>query len=239
MLPQILIVNDDPKLRSTVVDGLTQEGFKTVEAVNGQSGISAFHAYQPDLVIIGARQPDMDGIELCRKLKSYRNVMVLILTSHLDEVDQLSGFAAGADEYMAKPFYPRVLAARVKSMLRRQFEDFDSRSRCSVGPILIDVDCRSVNVNGREVNLTRIEFDLLSILMENPKRVVSREQLIAKVWGGWHGDGHVLESHLSRLRNKFRAIDGPEIGVAVRGFGYRLGVEDEAETHQYQYSMTR
>lgn len=227
MIPQILIVNDDHKLRSNIVDGLTQEGFKTIEAINAQSGISAFHAHQPDLVILGARQPDMDGLELCRRLKSYRDVMILILTSHLDEIDQLSGFAAGADEYMAKPFYPRVLAARVKSMLRRQFDDFDSRSRLSVGPIVIDTDCRSVHHEGKEIYLTRIEFDLLAILMEYPKRVISREDLITRVWGGWHCDGHVLESHLSRLRNKVREAGGPRIGLAVRGFGYKLGIEDD------------
>ena len=236
MIPQILIVNDDHKLRSTIVTGLNQEGFRTIEAVNGRSALSAFHSFQPDLVIISARQEDMDGLELCRRLKSYRNVMILILTSHLDEVDQLSGFAAGADEYMAKPFYPRVLSARVKSMLRRQFDDFDSRSRLAVGPIIVDTDCRTVHLAQEEIFLTRIEFDLLAVLMEYPKRVISREDLISKVWGTWHCGGHVLESHLSRLRNKFREAGGPRIGIAVRGFGYKLGIDDEVPSPQFAHA---
>ena len=228
MIPQILIVNDDSNLRSLIVDSLSHEGFRTIEAATASAAINSFHAHQPDLVIMSPKQPDMDGFELCRKLTSYRNVMVLILTSHLDEIDQLSGFAAGADEYMAKPFYPRVLAARVKSMLRRKFDDLESRSRLNVGSIVADTDCRTVHFDGTPLNLTRIEFDLLVSLMEHPKRVISREDLMLRVWDGWHCGGHVLETHLSRLRNKFREVGGPAVGVAVRGFGYKLGVEENS-----------
>jgi two-component system response regulator MtrA len=233
MIPQILIVNDDRKLRAMIVESLAREGLRTIEVDSGNRAVEAFHAHQPELVILSTRLGDMDGLELCRKLKSYRNVMVLILTSHFEEIDQLSGFAAGADDYMAKPFYPRVLGARVKSMLRRQFDDIETKSRMGVGPIVVDTDCRSVLCDGQIVNLTRIEFDLLVALMERPKRVISREDLILKVWNDWHCGGHTLESHLSRLRNKFRLVNGPAVGVAVRGFGYKLGIEDEVPSISY------
>lgn len=229
VLPQILIVNDDKDLSSLVASTLQKEGFRTLEVASGFAAIEAFHAHQPDLVIMGTRHIDMDGLELCRRLKAFKQVMILFLTSHTEEIDQLSGFAAGADEYMAKPFFPRVLAARVKSMLRRHIDEIESTSVLTVGPIVLDQDCRTVTVWGTEVHLTRIEFDLLSVLMEKPKRVFSREELMMRVWDGWHCGGHVLESHLSRLRNKFRDIGAPTVAVAVRGFGYKLGIDIQAE----------
>ncbi len=232
VLPQILIVNDDKELSSLVASTLQKEGFRTLEADSGFAALEAFHAHQPDLVILGARHVDMDGLELCRRLKAFKQVMILFLTSHTEEIDQLSGFAAGADEYMAKPFYPRVLAARVKSMLRRHIDAIESDTVLTVGSIVLDQDCRTVAVRGTEINLTRIEFDLLAVLMEKPKRVFSREELMMRVWDGWHCGGHVLESHLSRLRSKFRDAGAPTVAVAVRGFGYKLGMDIQADVNE-------
>ena len=232
VLPQILIVNDDKELSSLVASTLQKEGFRTLEADSGFAALEAFHSHQPDLVILGARHVDMDGLELCRRLKTFKQVMILFLTSHTEEIDQLSGFAAGADEYMAKPFYPRVLAARVKSMLRRHLDAIESDTVLTVGSIVLDQDCRTVQVRGTEINLTRIEFDLLAVLMEKPKRVFSREELMMRVWDGWHCGGHVLESHLSRLRSKFREVGAPTVAVAVRGFGYKLGIDIQADVNE-------
>jgi len=231
VLPQILIVNDDKELSALVATTLQKEGFRTLQADSGFAAIEAFHAHQPVLVILGARQVDMDGLELCRRLKAFKQVLILFLTSHTEEIDQLSGFAAGADEYMVKPFFPRVLAARVKSMLRRHLDSIQPDSVLIVGPIVLDQDCRTVHARGTEVHLTRIEFDLLAVLMEKPKRVFSREELMMRVWDGWHCGGHVLESHLSRLRSKFRDVGEPTLAVAVRGFGYKLGIEIQSEVN--------
>ncbi|MCX6403652.1 MAG: response regulator transcription factor, partial [Actinobacteria bacterium] len=133
---------------------------------------------------------------------------------------------------MAKPFYPRVLAARVKSMLRRHIDAIESDTVLTVGSIVLDQDCRTVAVRGTEIYLTRIEFDLLAVLMEKPKRVFSREELMMRVWDGWHCGGHVLESHLSRLRSKFRDAGAPTVAVAVRGFGYKLGIDIQADVNE-------
>jgi len=225
VLPQILIVNDDKELSSLVASTLQAEGFSTIAVESGREAIQTFHNHQPALVIISARNTDMDGYELCRRLKSVRNVLILFLSSRVDEIDQLTGFAAGADEYMAKPFFPRVLVARVKSLLRRNLEEVLPVSQLRVGPILLDLEERTAAIYGQEVSLTRIEFELLTVLMEKPKRVHSRDELMVRVWDGWHCGGHVLESHLSRLRSKIREHGGPTIAVAVRGFGYKLGME--------------
>ena len=167
----------------------------------------------------------MDGLEVCRQLRSVGTTPIVFLTSRAEEVDQLVGFAAGADDYVTKPFSPRLLVARVGSVLRRGSGAEEERTRFEVGPLTIDAESRVATADGVELDLTRTEFDLLTILMENPRRVVTRDMLLERVWGSWYGDDHVVEVHMSRLRSKVKAASGLRIGVAVRGVGYKLGID--------------
>ena len=221
-----LVVNDDVELRALICESLRDSGFYVVQANGGFEALEAYHSHHPDLVITAYKNSDMDGLELCRRLKSFGNVLVLFLTSHSAEMEQLLGFAAGADEYMLKPFYPKVLVARVQSMLRRSIGNPLTQTLMTVGPLSMDTEARTTVFEGTEVSLTRIEFDLLAALMESPRRVVPKHELIENVWGSWQGDGHAVESHLSRLRAKVKDAGGPSLGIAVRGVGYKLGLED-------------
>ena len=172
----------------------------------------------------------MDGLEVCRQLRAVSTTPIVFVTSRADEVDQLVGFAAGADDYLTKPFSPKLLVARVGTVLRRSKGTEQPKTRLEAGPITLDSETRIAAVNGTELDLTRTEFDLLAMLMDNPRRVVNREALLEGVWGSWYGDDHVVEVHMSRLRTKIKAAGGPRIGVAVRGVGYKLGLEPALET---------
>ena len=221
------MVNNDEPLNSLVADTLYSEGFTTHIARTGKEAMQIFHAHQPRLVILSENCMDVDGYELCRKFKAANNAIVLFLTSQLAEADQLSGFAAGADEYMAQPFFPRVLVARIKALLRRELAELAPASKLQVGVVELDLESRLATINGTAVHLTRIEFDLLQVLMEKPKRVYSRDELIMRVWDDWHCDGHVLESHISRIRTKFRKHGLANVAPAVRGYGYRFSTDKQ------------
>ena len=204
---------------------LTESGYRVVEAADGPTGISQYHGHQPDLVVLDIGLGSMDGLEVCRQLRAVGTTPIVFLTSRAEEVDQLVGFAAGADDYVTKPFSPRLLVARVGSVLRRGSGAEEERTRFEVGPLTIDAESRVATADGVELDLTRTEFDLLTILMENPRRVVTRDMLLERVWGSWYGDDHVVEVHMSRLRSKVKAASGLRIGVAVRGVGYKLGID--------------
>jgi DNA-binding response OmpR family regulator len=166
----------------------------------------------------------MDGLEVCRALRSHGSTPIVFLTARADELDELVGFAVGADDYVTKPFAPRLLLARVSSVLRRARSEPEDRTVFETGPLRVDLEARTATVDGTTLQLTRTEFDLLAALIENPKRVVPRETLLERVWGDWYGGDHVVEVHLSRLRSKVRKAAGVTVGVAVRGVGYRLGL---------------
>ena len=225
MSETVLVIDDDSDLRALVTLALTESGYRVVEAADGPTGISQYHGHQPDLVVLDIGLGSMDGLEVCRQLRSVGTTPIVFLTSRAEEVDQLVGFAAGADDYVTKPFSPRLLVARVGSVLRRGSGAEEERTRFEVGPLTIDAESRVATADGVELDLTRTEFDLLAILMENPRRVVTRDMLLERVWGSWYGDDHVVEVHMSRLRSKVKAASGLRIGVAVRGVGYKLGID--------------
>jgi DNA-binding response OmpR family regulator len=225
MSETVLVIDDDSDLRALVTLALTESGYRVVEAADGPTGISQYHGHQPDLVVLDIGLGSMDGLEVCRQLRSVGTTPIVFLTSRAEEVDQLVGFAAGADDYVTKPFSPRLLVARVGSVLRRGSGAEEERTRFEVGPLTIDAESRVATADGVELDLTRTEFDLLTILMENPRRVVTRDMLLERVWGSWYGDDHVVEVHMSRLRSKVKAASGLRIGVAVRGVGYKLGID--------------
>ncbi len=225
MTETILVIDDDADLRGLVAMALQESGYRVVEAADGPSGIAAYHGHQPDLIVLDIGLGAMDGLEVCRQLRAHGSTPIVFLTSRAEEVDQLVGFAAGADDYVTKPFSPKVLVARVGTVLRRGSGTEEVKTRFEVGPLVIDTESRIATANGVELDLTRTEFDLLTTLMENPRRVINRDMLLERVWGSWYGDDHVVEVHMSRLRTKVRAAAGLRIGVAVRGVGYKLGVE--------------
>ena len=218
----VLIVDDDKEMRSLVGTVLRSGGFKTVEAASGAQAIDAHHAHQPDLIVLDVSLGDMTGLEVCRRIRKHSAVPVIFLTGASDEVDELLGFAAGGDDYVSKPVSPRRLIARVEAQFAARERTTDGPvSRYVAGPITLDSESRSVTVNGTEVRLSRIEFDVLSKLIEKPMRVVRRTELLDEIWGAFY-DPHVLEVTVSRLRQKVQRAGGPRIAVAVPSVGYRL-----------------
>ena len=221
----LLVVDDDEDLRSLLVVALRDAGYSVAEAHDGQSAIQAYHAHQPDLVVLDIGLGAMDGLEVCRRLRTFGSVPIVFLTARADEVDQLVGFAAGGDDYVTKPFSPKLLVARIGSVLKRGRIDDIEPSRFTLGDLSIDLESREARVGQSRLDLTRTEFDLLAALLENPKRVVPRRELVERVWGDWYGDDHMIEVHMSRMRSKVTKAGGPKIGVAVRGVGYKAGID--------------
>jgi DNA-binding response OmpR family regulator len=225
MSESVLIIDDQADVRALLSVALRDAGYTTIEAESGPAGIDAYHAHQPDLVLLDIGLGSMDGLEVCRRIRAVSSAPIIFLTSRTDEVDELVGFAAGGDDYITKPFSPKVVVARVGSMLRRQqFIAPQEKTRYEAGPLELDTEARTTRLNGELVHLTRTEFDLLVALMENPERVCTKDMLLERVWGEWYGDAHVVEVHMSRLRNKIKEAGGPKVGVVVRGVGWRLGV---------------
>jgi two-component system, OmpR family, response regulator len=229
MTETILTIDDDPDIRELMKFALADAGYRVVSAQDGPTGIAAYHANQPDLIVLDIGLGAMDGLEVCRQLRALGTTPIVFVTSRAEEVDQLVGFAAGADDYVTKPFSPKLLVARVGTILRRGQGTEKEKTRFEAGPITVDTEERVARVGDTELDLTRTEFDLLVMLMENPRRVVNRQSLLEGVWGSWYGDDHVVEVHMSRLRTKVKAAGGPRIGVAVRGVGYKLGLEPALE----------
>jgi DNA-binding response OmpR family regulator len=225
----ILTIEDDADVRDLISLALTEAGYRVVAAADGPGGIAAYHANRPDLIVLDIGLGAMDGLEVCRQLRAVGSTPIVFVTSRAEEIDQLVGFAAGADDYLTKPFSPKVLVARVGTVLRRGTGTEPVRTTYEAGPITADTETRIASVDGTELDLTRTEFDLLVMLLDNPRRVVNRQAMLEEVWGSWYGDDHVVEVHMSRLRTKVKAAGGPRIGVAVRGVGYKLGLEPALE----------
>lgn len=224
MTATVLIIDDDPDVRALARVALAESGLEVTEAPDGASGLASFQAKRPDLVVLDIGLEGMDGYEVCRRIRAESEVPIVFLTSRADDIDQLVGFAAGADDYVGKPFSPRLLSARVRAVLRRDSRFQEQAHTLEVGPLTLNLETRQAQAEGVELDLTRTEFDLLAALMEHPRRVLSREQLLERVWGSTFYDGHVVEVHMSRLRGKVLAAAGISIGVAVRSVGYRLGI---------------
>ena len=225
-MTKILVVDDEPSITNLVSAYLKPEGYEVYTASNGDAGLKAARAFKPDLIILDVMLPGTDGIELLSILRRESEVYVIMLTARTEETDKIVGLSVGADDYVTKPFSPRELVARVKAALRRLKTGAAAgaeRSVLSFTHIHIDVDARTVHVDENPIELTAIEFDLLRALAENRGRVLSREQLLAEVWGGeYFGEMRVVDVHLSHLRQKLGRDD---LIATVRGVGYRF--EDE------------
>ncbi len=227
----VLVVEDTDEIRELVATVLRRAGMDVREVVSGAACLDEVRRDAPDVVVLDLGLPDADGTEVCRQLRAETDCYVLMLTARDEEVDLLIGLAVGADGYMAKPFSPRELVARVQAMLRfpRQVQPAARGKQAEesvrrLAELEVDEESREVRVDGAVVDLTRTEFDLLAALASRPGRVLQRETLLREVWQtDWEGSVRLVEAHMSNLRRKLQAagLSTPEIKT-VRGVGYRL-----------------
>ncbi|OQX61279.1 MAG: DNA-binding response regulator [Anaerolinea sp. 4484_236] len=221
---KILVVDDEPSIVNLVTAYLKPEGYEVYTAEDGPSGLKAARAFKPDLIVLDVMLPGMDGVEVLTRLRRESDVYVILLTAKTEETDRVVGLTIGADDYVTKPFSPRELVARIKSALRRiQSGGSVADEILSFKHTRIDAAARLVTVDDEAVELTALEFDLLKALAENRGRVLTREQLLEKVWGSaYYGEMRVVDVHLGHVRQKL-GLNG--LIVTVRGVGYRF--EDE------------
>jgi len=221
-------VDDEPSLTRVVAGYLEHEGFVVTTAPDGEQALAAARADPPDVVVLDVMLPGIDGIEVCRQLRTFSDAYVIMLTARTEEVDTLIGLSVGADDYMTKPFSPRELTARIRGLLRRPRTPVhtgrDPQVR-TIGDLSLDPQSREVHLGQSPVQLTRTEFDLLDALIERPKLAYTRRQLIERVWGPeWVGDEHLVDIHIVHIRQKLGDDPAaPRYVLTIRGIGYRMG----------------
>lgn len=227
--PRVLVVDDEIPLLELVAGYLERDGFDVATAADGQSAVSKARDWAPAIIVLDLGLPGMDGIEVCRTVRTFTDCYIIMLTARVDEIDKLVGLSVGADDYLTKPFSPRELVARVRAMLRRP-RPSEQASGIGTPPLVfgslqIDVAGREVHRSGQPVDLTRTEFEVLVALASQPRIVFSRQQLIDAVWGdGWMSDPHLVDVHIGHVRRKIG--DDPSSSVfirTVRGVGYQMG----------------
>lgn len=223
--PRILVVEDDDNVRRLVTAYLEQEGYEVFDAADGHTGVKLAEQEQPDLVILDLMLPGLDGLEVAHRLRARWDLPILMLTSRNEERDVLEGFKAGADDYLTKPFSPKVLVARVRAILHRAAgAPADEEQAISMGGIRLELRSREVFLGGQPVELTTTEFDLLQTLMEHPGWVYTREELLERLTGYTYlGDSRVIDVHVANLRKKLEAdSSNPQYIKTVRGVGYKF-----------------
>jgi DNA-binding response OmpR family regulator len=228
MSSHILIVEDDERIRASMRLALEDEGYEIDDAAGGEDALETFdHAASSspfDVVIIDIMLPGMDGFACCRELRRRSSIPIIMVTARTDTHDVVAGLEAGADDYVTKPFEPKELAARIRALLRRARATEGGPSNLTFGELEILPEAGSVRVKGEEVHLTRTEFLLLCELAQNAGKVLSREQLLERVWSyDYFGDGRLVDVHVRRLRTKVEPDPAsPRHVITVRGLGYKL-----------------
>jgi two-component system response regulator RegX3 len=221
----VLVVEDEPSFSEPLTFMLQREGFEVTVAETGTAAIVEFDRVGPDLVLLDLMLPGMSGTEVCRVLRQRSNVPVIMLTARDGEIDKVVGLELGADDYVTKPFSSRELVARIRAVLRRRGEEDDLLPGVlEAGPIRLDVDRHLVTVNGVATTMPLKEFDLLEVLLRNAGRVLTRAQLIDRVWGASYvGDTKTIDVHIKRLRTKVEPDPAsPRHVLTVRGLGYKF-----------------
>ena len=226
-MTRILIVEDEASFSEALAFLLTKEGFETAIAEDGRQAIKMFNADGADLILLDLMIPEVSGVEVCRTIRTQSQVPIIMLTAKDAEIDKVVGLELGADDYVTKPYSSRELIARIKAVLRRgQGEDGSNQDQdlLEVGPIRLNIGKHQVFVSGNPVALPLKEFELLEFLMRNSGRVLTRSQLIDRVWGGdYYGDTKTLDVHIKRLRAKVEADPAnPVLIQTIRGLGYKL-----------------
>jgi DNA-binding response OmpR family regulator len=225
---RVLVVDDEEPLANLVASYLTTAGHEVAVVGDGLDAVRATREFDPDVVVLDLGLPGLDGIEVCRQLRTFTDCYVLMLTARTEEIDRLVGLGVGADDYLCKPASMRELVARVQTLLRRPRRPGTGTSATvplRFGPLEIELTGREVRVDGTEVTLTRTEFDVLAALAQRPKLAFSRRQLTDTVWGeNWYGDEHLVDVHVGHLRRKLGDdADSGRFVRTVRGVGYRMG----------------
>ena len=219
----VLVVDDEPPIIELLGGYVEREGWTLLRASDGETALAAAREHQPDVVVLDLMLPALDGLEVCRRLRGFSDAYVLMLTARTDEIDRIVGLSIGADDYLAKPFSPREVVARIKAMLRRP-RTVGQLTDVVVDGLRIDAAARRVTVDGRPVTLSLTEFELLAALARDRGVVISRQRLLDRVWGtGFVGDDHLIDVHVANLRAKL-ADDPthPRFIETVRGVGFRL-----------------
>jgi DNA-binding response OmpR family regulator len=244
---RVLVVDDEQHLAALVGKYLERDGFEVTLSFDGVGAVGLARTLAPDVLVLDLGLPGLDGLEVCRQVRTFSDCYVLMLTARGEEVDKLIGLSVGADDYLTKPFSPRELVARVHVLLRRPRDGAtgsggvteprgaaggpsgggrsDERAPLCFGPLTIDRLAREVHLAGVVVDLTRTEFDVLTALAARPRMAFNRRQLIEEVWGpSWVGDEHLVDVHIGHLRRKLGDDAGaPRFVRTVRGVGYRMG----------------
>ena len=224
-MTRVLVIEDEESFRDALKFMLSREGFDVTLASNGAEGMKLFDSMNPDLVLLDLMLPEVSGTEVCKYIRSKSNTPVIMLTAKDTEIDKVVGLELGADDYVTKPFSTRELLARIKAVLRRGGEmENDFVGAVEVGPIRMDVERHVLSVNGEAVSMPLKEFELLEFLMRNSGRVLTRGQLMDRVWGSnYVGDGKTLDVHVKRIRSKIEPDPANPVHLTtVRGLGYRF-----------------
>lgn len=220
---KVLVVDDESRMRKLVNDFLTRSGYEVIEAADGEEAVDAFYADKNiSLIILDVMMPKMDGWEVCRQIRKNSKVPIIMLTAKGEERDELNGFECGADEYISKPFSPKILTARVDALIRRAYK-FDSSECIEIGGIVIDKAAHIVKIDGEEIDLSYKEFELLSYFVENKGLALSREKILNNVWNyDYFGDARTIDTHVKKLRKKMG-----EKGDCIKtiwGMGYKFEI---------------
>lgn len=225
MAAKILIADDENRIRKLVNDFLSREGYEIIEASDGKEALDVFYEKNPDLVILDVMMPKFTGLEVCKEIRESSNVPIIILTAKDTESDELSGFSSGADEYISKPFSPKILVARVNALLRRS-NTFNTEDVLDAGKIHVDINAHLVSVDGSEIVLSVKEFELLCYFINNQGIALSREKILDNVWDyDYFGDARTVDTHVKKLRAKLK-----EYGKYIQtiwGMGYKFEVKEE------------
>jgi len=217
-----LVVEDEDSIAALVRSYLERDGFTVVRARTGKDALDELERRSVRVVVLDIGLPDLDGFEVCRRIRAHSRVPVLMLTARDEEPDRVTGLELGADDYLTKPFSPRELLARVRAVLRRS-EAWLDEDELALGDVVVRPEAREVRVDGTRVELTSKEFDLLAILLGNPERVLTRELLLDRVWGfAFPGGTRTVDMHVASLRRK---LGRPELVRTVRGAGYKAARE--------------
>lgn len=221
---KILVVDDESRMRKLVKDFLTKSNYDVLEAENGSKALDIFYE-QKDiaLIILDVMMPIMDGWEVCREIRQYSKVPIIMLTAKSDERDELQGFQLGVDEYISKPFSPKILVARVEAILRRT-SHLGAEENLEAGGIIIDKAAHSVTIDGRPIDLSYKEFELLSYFLENKGIALSREKILNNVWNyDYFGDARTIDTHVKKLRSKMG--EKGDLIKTIWGMGYKFEAE--------------
>ena len=221
-----MVVEDEESFRDALSFMLRKESFEVVTVADGSSALAQFDGGDFDLILLDLMLPGVSGTEVCRSIRQKSSVPIIMLTAKDSEIDKVVGLEIGADDYVTKPFSARELVARIRAVLRRgaESEEPASASLLAAGPVKMDVERHTVEINGETVSLPLKEFDLLEFLLRNAGRVLTREQLIDRVWGSdYVGDTKTLDVHVKRLRSKLEPKpSSPKYLLTVRGLGYKF-----------------